>query len=156
MKKPKVDLIEGLSPAISIEQKTLLKIQINRATVTEIYDYMRVLYARAGIPYSPFTGKPIESQTISQIVDKIKQLPKKATIYLYAPIVRGRKGEYKKEILSYKKKGFRKIKIDEVLYDIDKIPELNKKIKHDISILVDRIVLSSSLGNRPAEGLKHL
>jgi len=117
MKKPNVDLIEGLSPAISIEQKNTSKNPRSTvATVTEIYDYMRVLYARAGIPYSPFTGKPIESQTVSQIVDKIKQLPKKSTIYLYAPVVRGRKGEYKKEILSFKKRGFRKIKIDEIKY----------------------------------------
>ena len=115
---------------------------------------MRVLYARAGIPYSPFTGKPIESQTVSQIVDKIRKLPKKSTIYLYAPVVRGRKGEYRKEILNYKKRGFRKIKIDDILYDIEKVPELNKKIKHDISILVDRIVLNSSLGNRLAEGIE--
>ena len=155
MKKPNVDLIEGLSPAISIEQKNTSKNPRSTvATVTEIYDYMRVLYARAGIPYSPFTGKPIESQTVSQIVDKIKSLPKKSTIYLYAPVVRGRKGEYKKEILAYKKRGFRKIKIDEVLYDIDKIPELNKKVKHDISILVDRIIINSSLGNRLAEGIE--
>jgi len=155
MKKPNVDLIEGLSPAISIEQKNTSKNPRSTvATVTEIYDYMRVLYARAGIPYSPFTGKPITSQTVTQIVDKIKELPKKATIYLYAPIVRGRKGEYKKEIINYKKRGFRKIKIDEILYDIDKAPELNKKVKHDISILVDRIVLSSSLGNRLAEGIE--
>ena len=155
MKKPNVDLIEGLSPAISIEQKNTSKNPRSTvATVTEIYDYMRVLYARAGIPYSPFTGKPIESQTISQIVDRIKQLPKKATIYLYAPVVRGRKGEYKKEILSYKKRGFRKIKIDEVLFDIEKVPELNKKIKHDISILVDRVVINSSLGNRLAESIE--
>ena len=155
MKKPNVDLIEGLSPAISIEQKNTSKNPRSTvATVTEIYDYMRVLYARAGIPFSPFTGKPIESQTVTQIVDKIKQLPKKATIYLYAPVVRGRKGEYKKDILSYKKRGFRKIKIDETLYDIEKVPELNKKIKHDIAILVDRIVLNSSLGNRLAESIE--
>jgi len=155
MKKPNVDFIEGLSPAISIEQKNTSKNPRSTvATVTEIYDYMRVLYARAGIPYSPFTGKPIESQTISQIVDKILCLPKKSTIYLYAPVVRGRKGEYKKEILSYKKRGFRKIKIDNILYDIDKAPELNKKLKHDIYILVDRIVLNSSLGNRLAEGIE--
>ena len=155
MKKPNVDLIEGLSPAISIEQKNTSKNPRSTvATVTEIYDYMRVLFARAGIPYSPFTGKPIESQTVTQIVDKIKQLPKKSTIYLYAPVVRGRKGEYKKEILNYKKRGFRKIKIDKILYDIDKIPELNKKVKHDISILVDRIILNSDLGNRLAEGIE--
>ena len=155
MKKPKVDLIEGLSPAISIQQKNTSKNPRSTvATVTEIYDYMRVLFARAGIPYSPFTGKPITSQTITQIVDKIKELPKKTTIYLYAPVVRGRKGEYKKDILNYKKRGFRKIKIDEKLYEIDKIPELNKKIKHDISILVDRIVINSNLGNRLAESVE--
>jgi len=155
MKKPNVDLIEGLSPAISIEQKNTSKNPRSTvATVTEIYDYMRVLYARAGIPYSPFTGKPITSQTITQIVDKIKELPKKSTIYIYAPVVRGRKGEYKKEILNYKKRGFRKIKVDDVIYDIDKVPELNKKIKHDIYILVDRIVLNSSLGNRLAESIE--
>ena len=155
MKKPNVDMIEGLSPAISIEQKNAPKNPRSTvATVTEIYDYMRVLYARAGIPYSPFTGKPIVSQTVTQIVDKIKQIPMKSTIYLYAPVVRGRKGEYKKEILNYKKRGFRKIKIDEVLYDIENVPELNKKLKHEISILVDRIVLSSSIGNRLAEGVE--
>ena len=115
---------------------------------------MRVLYARAGIPYSPFTGKPITSQTITQIVDLIKKLPKKSTIYIYAPVVRGRKGEYKKDILSYKRRGFRKIKIDEILYDIEKAPNLDKKIKHDISVLVDRIVLNSNLGNRLAESIE--
>jgi len=155
MKKPNVDLIEGLSPAISIEQKNTSKNPRSTvATVTEIYDYMRVLYARVGIPYSPFTGKKIESQTVTQMVDKIKEIPKKSTIYLYSPVVRGRKGEYKKDILSYKKRGFRKIKIDGKLYEIEKVPELNKKIKHDISILVDRIVLNSSLGNRLAESIE--
>ena len=155
MKKPNVDLIEGLSPAISIEQKNTSKNPRSTvATVTEIYDYMRVLYARIGIPYSPFTGKKIESQTITQMVDKIKELPKKSTIYLYSPVVRGRKGEYKKDILGYKRRGFRKIKIDGTLYEIDKVPELNKKVKHDIYVLVDRIVLNSSLGNRLAEGIE--
>ncbi len=155
MKKPNVDLIEGLSPAIAIEQKNTSKNPRSTvATVTEIYDYMRVLYARAGIPYSPFTGKPITSQTITQIVDLIKKLPKKSTIYIYAPVVRGRKGEYKKDILSYKRRGFRKIKIDNVLYDIEKSPNLDKKLKHDISILVDRIVLNSKLGNRLAESIE--
>ena len=155
MKKPNVDLIEGLSPAIAIEQKNTSKNPRSTvATVTEIYDYMRVLFARAGVPYSPFTGKPITSQTITQIVDLIKKLPKKSTIYLYAPVVRGRKGEYKKEILSYKRRGFRKIKIDEKLYEIDNPPNLDKKIKHDISVLVDRIVLNSNLGNRLAESIE--
>ncbi len=155
MKKPNVDLIEGLSPAIAIEQKNTSKNPRSTvATVTEIYDYMRVLYARAGIPYSPFTGKPITSQTITQIVDLIKKLPKKSTIYIYAPVVRGRKGEYRKDILSYKRRGFRKIKIDNILYDIDKSPNLDKKLKHDISVLVDRIVLNSKLGNRLAESIE--
>ena len=155
MKKPNVDLIEGLSPAISIEQKNTSKNPRSTvATVTEIYDYMRVLFARVGIPFSPFTGKRIQSQTISQMVDKIKELPKKSTIYLFSPVVRGRKGEYRKEIQGYKKRGFRKIKIDGTIYEIDKVPELNKKLKHDINILVDRIVLNSSLGNRLAESIE--
>jgi len=155
MKKPNVDLIEGLSPAIAIEQKNTSKNPRSTvATVTEIYDYMRVLFARAGVPYSPFTGKPITSQTITQIVDLIKKLPKKSTIFIYAPVVRGRKGEYKKDIQSYKRRGFRKIKIDETLYDIEKAPDLDKKIKHDISVLVDRIVLNSNLGNRLAESIE--
>ena len=155
MKKPNVDFIEGLSPAISIEQKNNSKNPRSTvATVTEIYDYMRVLYARVGIPYSPFTGKQIQSQTITQMVDKIKQLPKKSTIYLFAPVVRGRKGEYKKDIDGYKRRGFRRIKVDGKIYDIDKVPELNKKVKHDISILVDRIVINSSLGNRLAESIE--
>ena len=155
MKKPKVDLIEGLSPAISIEQKNTSKNPRSTvATVTEIYDYMRVLYARAGTPYSPFTGKPIKSQSVAEIVDKIKNLPKKNTIYLLAPIVRGRKGEYKKEIASYKRRGFQKIKVDGEYFDIDKFPDLNKKIKHDIYIVVDRIIINNELGNRLAEGVE--
>ena len=155
MKKPNVNLIEGLSPAISIEQKSTSKNPRSTvATVTEIYDYMRVLYARIGIPYSPFTGKQIKSQTVSQMVDKILELPKKCTIYLLSPIVRGRKGEYKKEILNYKKRGFQKIKVDGTLYDIDEVPELNKKTKHEISILVDRIVLNADLGNRLADSIE--
>ena len=155
MKKPNVDLIEGLSPAISIEQKNTSKNPRSTvATVTEIYDYMRVLYARAGTPYSPFTGKKIESQTITQMVDIIKQIPKKSTIYIYAPVVRGRKGEYKKDIQGYKRRGFRKIKVDGKLYNVDDVPELNKKLKHDIHVLIDRIVLNNSLGNRLAESLE--
>jgi excinuclease ABC subunit A len=155
MKKPNVDLIEGLSPAIAIEQKNTSKNPRSTvATVTEIYDYMRVLFARAGTPYSPFTGKPIKSQSVTEIVDKIKILPRKNTIYLLAPIVRGRKGEYKKEIASYKRRGFQRIKVDGIYYNIDDFPNLNKKIKHEISIVVDRIVLNSELGNRLAEGVE--
>ncbi len=155
MKKPNVDLIEGLSPAISIEQKNTSKNPRSTvATVTEIYDYMRVLFARAGVPYSPFTGKPIVSQSVSEMVDKIKALPKSSTIHLLAPIVRGRKGEYKKEIANYKKRGFQKIKVDGKYYQINDFPNLNKKIKHDISIIVDRIVLNSSIGNRLADSVE--
>ena len=155
MKKPKVDLIEGLSPAISIEQKNTSKNPRSTvATVTEIYDYMRVLFARVGVPFSPFTGKPIVSQSISEMVDKIKKLPKSSTIYLLAPIVRGRKGEYKKEILNYKKRGFSKIKVDGKYLDISDFPDLNKKIKHEISIIVDRIILNSSVGNRLADSVE--
>ena len=148
MKKPNVDLIEGLSPAIAIEQKNTSKNPRSTvATVTEIYDYMRVLFARAGTPYSHFTGKHI-------IVDKIKALPKKNTIYLLSPIVRGRKGEYKKEIAGFKRRGFQRIKVDGVFYNIDDFPNLNKKIKHEISIVVDRIIINNELGNRLAEGVE--
>ena len=115
---------------------------------------MRVLFARIGIPYSPFTGKPIRSQSISEMVDKIKKLPKNNTIYILAPIVRGRKGEYKKEILNFKKRGFTKIKVDGKYLNIDEFPDLNKKIKHDISIIVDRIILNSNLGNRLADSVE--
>ena len=155
MKKPNVDLIEGLSPAISIEQKNAPKNPRSTvATVTEIYDYMRVLFARVGIPYSPFTGKPIVSQSVSEMVDKVKALPKNCTIFLLAPVVRGRKGEYKKDILNYKKRGFQKIKVDGKYLDINDFPDLNKKVKHDISIVVDRIVLNSNLGNRLADSIE--
>ena len=155
MKKPNVDLIEGLSPAISIEQKTTSKNPRSIvATVTEIYDYMRVLYARVGIPYSPFTGLPIRSQTISEMVDKIMDLPKPSRISIYSPIVRGRKGEYKKEILSLKKRGFAKIKIDEELYDIEKTPELNKKINHNLDVLIDKFLNKKDEQKRMAESLE--
>jgi len=155
MKKPKVDLIEGLSPAISIEQKNTPKNPRSTvATVTEIYDYMRVLYARAGTPYSPFTGKPIKSQSVAEIVDRINNLPKKNTIYLLAPVVRGRKGEYKKEIADFKRRGFQRIKVDGTYHNIDEVPELNKKVKHDISVIVDRIIINNELGNRLAESVE--
>ncbi len=155
MKKPNVDLIEGLSPAIAIEQKNTSKNPRSTvATVTEIYDYMRVLYARAGTPFSPFTGKPIKSQSVTEIVNKIKALPKKNTIYLLAPVVRGRKGEYKKEIANYKRRGFQRIKVDGTYLDINEFPNLNKKVKHEISIVVDRIIINNQLGNRIAESVE--
>ncbi|MEK9716943.1 MAG: excinuclease ABC subunit UvrA [Pelagibacteraceae bacterium] len=138
MKKPNVDLIEGLSPAISIEQKTTSKNPRSIvATVTEIYDYMRVLYARVGVPYSPFTGKPIKSQTVSEIVDRILKIPKPSRVIIYSPLVRGRKGEYKKEFLSLKKQGYEKVRINEKIYDLDDAPTLNKKLKHYIDVEVD-------------------
>ena len=155
MKKPNVDLIEGLSPAISIEQKTTSKNPRSIvATVTEIYDYMRVLYARVGVPYSPFTGLPIKSQTISEMVDKILDLPKPSRIFIYSPIVRGRKGEYKKEILSLKKRGFAKIKIDDRLFDIDATPDLNKKITHNLDVLIDKFLNKKDEQKRMAESLE--
>ena len=155
MKKPNVDLIEGLSPAISIEQKTTSKNPRSIvATVTEIYDYMRVLYARVGIPYSPFTEKEIKSQTVSEIVDKILELPQPSRVNIFAPIVRGRKGEYKKEILGLKKQGYEKIRINNKLYDIENSPTLNKKLKHNIDIQIDKFINKKSEIKRISESIE--
>jgi excinuclease ABC subunit A len=155
MQKPDVDSIEGLSPAISIEQKTTSKNPRSTVgTVTEIYDYLRLLYARIGIPYSPATGLPITSQTISQMVDRLKELPEGTRLYILAPIVRGRKGEYRKEIQDLQRRGFQRLRIDGQLYDIEETPPLNKKTKHDIEVLVDRIVIQPELGNRLADSLE--
>lgn len=138
MKKPEVDSIEGLSPAISIEQKTTShNPRSTVGTVTEIYDYMRLLWARAGTPYSPATGLPIESQTVSQMVDKILAMPEGTKLLLLAPIARGKKGEYKKEIESLQKQGYQRLKIDGEIYDIEEVPSLNKNQKHDIEVVVD-------------------
>ena len=147
MQKPDVDSIDGLSPAISIEQKTTSRNPRSTVgTVTEIYDYMRLLYARVGVPYSPATGLPIESQTVSQMVDRIMDLPEGTRLLLLAPIVRGRKGEYRKELQDLSKRGFQRVKIDGELYEIDEAPALNKKLKHDIEVVVDRIVVRRRLG----------
>ncbi|PLX29383.1 MAG: excinuclease ABC subunit A [Alphaproteobacteria bacterium] len=155
MQKPQVDSIEGLSPAISIEQKTTSKNPRSTVgTVTEIYDYMRVLFARVGVPYSPATGKPIESQTISQMVDRIMALPEKSKILILAPIVRGRKGEYREEIQALRKQGFQRLKIDGVVYLMDDIPALDKNIKHDIAVVVDRLVVKPDLEARLAPTLE--
>src|ERR1700712_4999581 len=155
MQKPDVDHIEGLSPAISIEQKTTSRNPRSTVgTVTEIYDYMRLLFARVGVPYSPATGLPIESQTVSQMVDRIMELPEGTRLLLLAPIVRGRKGEYKKELQDLRKRGFQRVKIDGVLYEIDEAPVLNKKLKHDLEVVVDRIVVREGLGNRLADSLE--
>ncbi|HWI29416.1 MAG TPA: excinuclease ABC subunit UvrA [Stellaceae bacterium] len=155
MQKPDVDSIDGLSPAISIEQKTTSKNPRSTVgTVTEIYDYMRLLFARIGIPYSPATGLPIESQTVSQMVDRIMVMKEGTRLLLLAPIVRGRKGEYRKELADLQKRGFQRVKIDGKMLEIDAVPALNKKLKHDISVVVDRIVVREGLGNRLADSLE--
>ena len=155
MQKPDVDQIDGLSPAISIEQKTTSRNPRSTVgTVTEIHDYMRLLWARVGIPYSPATGLPIESQTVSQMVDRVMALPEGKRLYLLAPVVRGRKGEYKKEIAEYTKRGFQRLKIDGVYYEIGDAPALDKKLKHDIDVVVDRIVVRSDIGSRLADSFE--
>ena len=155
MGKPDVDLIEGLSPAISIEQKTTSKNPRSTVgTVTEIHDYLRLLYARVGIPYSPATGLPIESQTVTQMVDRVMAMKEGTRLYLLAPIVRGRKGEYRKELQELQKKGFQRVKVDGKLYEIGEVPALNKKLKHDIEVVVDRIVVRPDLGNRLADSME--
>jgi excinuclease ABC subunit A len=155
MQKPDVDHIEGLSPAISIEQKTTSKNPRSTVgTVTEIYDYLRLLYARVGIPYSPATGLPIESQTVSQMADRVLALPEGTRLYLLAPIVRGRKGEYRKELAELQKKGFQRAKVDGKFYDIGATPALDKKLKHDIEIVVDRIAVKKDIGNRLPDSIE--
>ena len=155
MQKPDVDQIDGLSPAISIEQKTTSKNPRSTVgTVTEIYDYLRLLWARVGVPYSPATGLPIESQTVSQMVDRVLALPEKTRLYLLAPVIRGRKGEYRKEIAEYMKKGFQRLKIDGTFYEIADAPTLDKKFKHDIDVVVDRIVVRPDIAARLAESIE--
>ncbi len=155
MQKPEVDSIEGLSPAISIEQKTTSKNPRSTVgTVTEIYDYLRLLFARVGTAYSPATGLPIESQTVSQMVDRVMALPEGSRLYLLAPIVRGRKGEYRKELADLQKRGFQRVKIDGELYEIDQAPALDKKRKHDIEVVVDRLVVRSGLESRLADSFE--
>ena len=155
MQKPDVDQIDGLSPAISIEQKTTSRNPRSTVgTVTEIYDYMRLLWARVGVPYSPATGLPIESQTVTQMVDRVLDLPEGARAYLLAPLIRGRKGEYRKEFQDLQKRGFQRVKVDGTFYEIDEVPALNKKLKHDIDVVVDRLVVRADLGNRLADSFE--
>ena len=155
MQKPDVETIEGLSPAISIEQKTTSRNPRSTVgTVTEIYDYLRLLFARVGVPYSPVTGLPIESQTVSQMVDKVMALPEETRLYLLAPIARGRKGEYKRELNDLMRKGFLRVKIDGEFHDIEDAPALDKKIKHDIEVVVDRIVTGPDIASRLAESFE--
>jgi excinuclease ABC subunit A len=155
MQKPDVDSIEGLSPAISIEQKTTSRNPRSTVgTVTEIYDYMRLLYARIGVPYSPATGLPIESQTVTQMVDRIMELPEGARLYLLAPVARGRKGEFRREFADLQKRGFTRVRVDGEMYEIDTVPALDKKFKHDIEVVVDRLVVRPDLGNRVADSVE--
>src|SRR3984957_14784145 len=155
MSKPDVDLIEGLSPAISIEQKTTSRNPRSTVgTVTEIHDYMRLLWARVGVPYSPATGLPIESQTVSQMVDKVTALPEGTRLYLLAPVVRGRKGEYRKEIADWQRSGFQRLKINGEFYPIEDAPSLDKKFKHDIDVVVDRIVTKAGQEQRLADSIE--
>src|SRR5213076_2862055 len=155
MQKPDVDQIDGLSPAISIEQKTTSKNPRSTVgTVTEIYDYMRLLWARVGVPYSPATGLPIESQIVSQMVDRVLALPEGTRLYLLAPVVRGRKGEYRKELAEYMKRGFQRVKIDGKMHEIAAAPVLDKKFKHDIDVVVDRVVVRPELATRLADSLE--
>jgi excinuclease ABC subunit A len=155
MQKPEVESIEGLSPAISIEQKTTSRNPRSTVgTVTEIYDYMRLLWARVGVPYSPATGLPIVSQTVSQMVDRVLAMPQGTRLYLLAPIVRGRKGEYRKELAELQKRGFQRVKIDGKMFELDEVRGLNKNVKHDIEIVVDRIIVDGELGNRLADSFE--
>jgi excinuclease ABC subunit A len=155
MQKPDVDQIDGLSPAISIEQKTTSRNPRSTVgTVTEIYDYMRLLWARVGVPYSPATGLPIESQTVSQMVDRILALPEGTRLYLLAPVVRGRKGEYRKELADFMKRGYQRVKIDGTFYETAAAPALDKKFKHDIDVVVDRIVVRPEIATRLADSLE--
>ncbi|QDH34576.1 excinuclease ABC subunit UvrA [Porphyrobacter sp. YT40] len=155
MQKPDVEHIDGLSPAISIEQKTTSRNPRSTvATVTEIYDYMRLLWARVGVPYSPATGEPISAQTVSQMVDRVMALPEGTRLYLLAPVVRGRKGEYRKEIAEWQRQGFTRVRIDGEIYPIEEAPALDKKFKHDIEVVVDRIAVKEGIETRLAESFE--
>ena len=155
MQKPDLDQIDGLSPAIAIEQKTTSKNPRSTVgTVTEVYDYLRLLFARIGVPHSPSTGLPITSQTVTQMVDQVNKFKEGTKAYLLAPIVRGRKGEYRKEFSNLLKKGFQRVKIDGEFFELDNIPSLEKNIKHDIDVVVDRIVIDKKLGNRLADSFE--
>lgn len=155
MQKPDVDQIDGLSPAISIEQKTTSRNPRSTVgTVTEIYDYMRLLFARVGVPYSPATGLPIESQTVSQMVDRVLEIEEGTRLYILAPLIRGRKGEYRKEMAELMKKGYQRLKVDGQYYEIADVPELDKKFKHDIDVVVDRVVVRPDSAARLADSLE--
>ena len=155
MDKPDLDRIDGLSPAIAIDQKTVSKNPRSTVgTVTEIYDYLRLLYARIGVPYSPTTGKPITKQTSSEIIKKVKNLPKNKKIFILSPIVRSKKGEFKKELMDLRKKGFQRLFINKKLYEFDNLPVLNKNYKYDIDLVIDRLITGDNLSNRLADSIE--
>ncbi|MFN4239531.1 MAG: excinuclease ABC subunit UvrA [Erythrobacter cryptus] len=155
MHKPDVEHIDGLSPAISIEQKTTSRNPRSTvATVTEIYDYMRLLWARVGVPHSPVTGLPITAQTVSQMVDRVMALPEGTRLYLLAPVVRGRKGEYRKELAEWQRQGFARVRIDGEIYPIEEAPALDKKFKHDIEVVIDRLAVRDGIETRLAESFE--
>ncbi len=155
MQKPDVEHIDGLSPAISIEQKTTSRNPRSTvATVTEIYDYMRLLWARVGVPYSPATGLPIEAQTVSAMVDRVMALPDGTRLYLLAPVIRARKGEYRRELAEWQKAGFTRVRVDGEFYAIEDAPALDKKLKHDIEVVVDRLAVKPDLETRLADSFE--
>jgi len=155
MQKPDVDSIEGLSPAISIEQKTTShNPRSTVGTVTEIHDYMRLLWARVGVPYSPATGLPIEAQTVSQMVDRILAMPEGTRLLLLAPAAKGKKGEFKKELQEFQRRGFERVKVNGTLYPIAETPAFNKKLKYDIEVVVDRLVVRGDIAARLADSLE--
>src|SRR5829696_615296 len=155
MQKPDVDQIDGLSPAISIEQKTTSRNPRSTVgTATEIHDYMRLLWARVGVPYSPATGLPIEAQTVSQMVDRVLAMEEGTRLLLLAPVIRGKKGEYRKELAEWQRRGFERVKVNGTLHQIGEVPTLNKKLKHDIEIVVDRIVVRQGIAPRLADSFE--
>lgn len=155
MEKPDVDSIEGLSPAISIDQKTTSKNPRSTVgTVTEIYDYLRLLYARVGIPHCPVCGKEIRQQTVDQIVDKVMELPERTKFQILSPIVRGRKGEYRKELEDLVKQGYARVRIDGIIYDLSEQIKLDKNKKHNIEVVVDRLVMKEDIKSRLSDSLE--
>ena len=155
--KPDVESIEGLSPAIAIDQKTTSRNPRSTvATATEIYDYLRIFFARVGVPFSPVTGLPIKKQSATQMVDSLMSLPKETSVILLAPIVRGQKGEYKKDLLHYRRLGYEKLKIIGISYDFEELPNIDKNKKHDIELVVDRVSITDDSRNRIVESIENI
>ena len=155
--KPDVESIEGLSPAIAIDQKTTSRNPRSTvATATEIYDYLRIFFARVGVPFSPVTGLPIKKQSATQMVDSLMSLPKETSVILLAPIVRGQKGEYKKDLLHYRRLGYEKLKISGIYYDFEELPNIDKNKKHDIELVVDRVSITDDSRSRIVESIENI